>query len=564
MYRRIEAIVRDTLQECAVRGDLTLDVIPEATVEKPRDAQNGDFATTICLQLAKPARKNPREIARSLLTHLQDPDGILESAEMAGPGFINFRVRDEVWRKAAFDIARQGERFGCSDEFAGQKVLVEFVSANPTGPLHVGHGRGAVIGDTVASLLAAVGYEVDREYYINDVGNQMNILGRSLWLRYKEACGLEVEIPEQFYQGDYIQEIAAQFKDAHGDALAGQDYESEPEPFRSYVKDLILEDIKADCAKLGVRYDRWFSEQSLHDAGKLEAVVEVLRERGHVYTDDDGKVWFRTSEFGDDEDRVVMRDTGVPTYFAADIAYHHNKLERGYDHLIDVWGADHHGYIPRVKAALTGLGHNADKLEILLYQFVSLVQDGQQVRMSTRAGKFETLESLIDDVGADATRCNFVMRKSDAQFEFDLKLAKTQSLDNPVFYVQYGHARMCSILRKAKEQGHAVPHADTVDLSPLVLEDELQLIKKALDYPWVIRTAATNRSPHYVVTYIGELSSKFHSYYTKYKHSEKVVSDDVEKTAARLFLCDGLRQVLSNALGILGVSAPEEMYFSEV
>ena len=566
IYRRVEEIVRNTLNACVERGDLTVETLPdEVPVEKPKDPSHGDFATSICLRLAKPARRNPREIARAFLTHLADPDTILESAEMAGPGFINFRVRRDVWLEAFKDIARSGGDYGRSDVGKGRKVLVEFVSANPTGPLHVGHGRGAVIGDTVAALLDATGWDVDREYYVNDVGNQMNILGRSLFLRYQELCGREIEIPEDFYKGDYVGEIAAQFREEHGDAYVDHDYESEREPFKGYIKDVVLGFISKDLERLGVRYDTWFSEQSLHDAGEIHAAINKLRMSGHVYNDEDGKTWFKTSEFFEDEDdRVVIRDTGVPTYFAADIAYHNNKFERGYDHCINVWGADHHGYIPRMKAVVQALGYEPDRLELLLYQFVSLVEDGQQVRMSTRGGTFETLGDLLEDVGEDVTRCNFVMRKSDSQFDFDLKLAKTQSLDNPVFSVQYGHARIARILGKALEEGgHTVPNVNDVDLAPLVLPEELDLIKRALDYPWTIRSAAEARAPHHIIFYLQELIGKFHSYYTQYAHTDKVISDDLAKTAARLFLCGSLRIVLANALHILGVSAPDRMYFSQ-
>lgn len=563
LYRRVESIVRDTLKTCVELGDLALAEVPaEVAIEKPKRSDHGDFATTICLQLARPARKNPREIARSVLMHLQDPDGLLESAEMAGPGFINFRIRDEVWLETLRGIAAAGDTYGQSQTGAGKRVLVEFVSANPTGPLHVGHGRGAVIGDAVASLLQAVGYEVDREYYINDVGNQMNILGRSLFVRYQQACGRDVELPENHYVGVYISEIAQRFKAEHGETYVDADFEADRDFWIAAVKDEILVGIRKDLGRLGVNFDRWYSERSLHEAGRLLSVVDKLRAAGHVYDDEDGKVWFRSTAFGDEDDRVVVRDTGVPTYFAADIAYHDEKLERGYDLAIDVWGADHHGYIPRVKAALEALGHDPARLEVLLYQFVSLVEDGVQVRMTTRGGKFETLVDLLEDVGEDATRCNFVMRKSDAQFEFDLKLAKSQSLDNPVYYVQYGHARLCSIISKAEEAGHSVPGAD-VDLSPLTLPEELELIKRSHDYPWVVQSAAANRAPHHVVFYLQELIGKFHGYYTKYKHSERVITDDAAKTAARLFLCDALRAVLANALALLGVSAPERMYFTE-
>lgn len=561
---QIGQIVAKTLQTCVDQGAIELADIPtDPPVEKPKNPEHGDYATSICLQLAKPARKNPREIAQAFLVHLTDPDGIIERCEVAGPGFINFTVRADVWREMARSIALQGKDFGRNTMGAGKRVLVEFVSANPTGPLHVGHGRGAVTGDTVASLLEACGYEVEREYYINDVGNQMNILGRSLLVRYQQQCGRDVPFPENHYQGDYVSEIATAFREEHGDKWVDHDYESDAEPFLAFIKDRVLDSLKQTLEALGIRFDRWFSERSLHDAGRVEGVVKTLTDRNAVRTDDDGRVWFNSSEFGDDEDRVVVRDTGVPTYFAADIAYHDEKIERGYDLCINVWGADHHGYIARVKASLQALGYDPDRLEILLYQFVSLVENGAPVRMSTRGGVFETLDDLMAEVGRDATRFNFLMRKSDAQFEFDLGLAKSQSLDNPVYYVQYGHARICQVLAKAKEAGYTVPDAASADLSPLVLPEEIDLIRASLDYPWTLRAASMARAPHHLVNYLQDLIGKFHSYYTRYKHSEKVVSSDKAKTLARIFLCNCLRITLANSLALLGVTAPEKMYFSE-
>ncbi len=560
MYRRIEAIVRATLEACAAHGLIALGDVPrDLSIEKPKRKEHGDFATTTCLTLAKAARKNPRELAAGFLLHLQDPEGILDAAEIAGPGFVNFRVREPVWRESLKQVAILQTAYGRSHEGAGKRVLVEFVSANPTGPLHVGHGRGAVTGDAVASLLAAVGYSVDREYYINDVGNQMNILGRSLFVRYQQLCGKDVPFPENHYQGGYVLPIAEAFRAKVGDSHVDDDYETNRRFFTDFIKDDILKGIEKDLERLGVRFDRWFSERSLHDAGRLQKVVADLEAAGTITTDEAGRKVFRTTLFGDDEDRVVIRENGVPTYFAADIAYHQEKFERGYDLCIDVWGADHHGYIPRVKAAVQALGIDPGRLEILLYQFVSLVEGGEQVRMSTRTGQFETLEDLLEDVGEDATRCTFVMRKSDSQFEFDLSQARTQSEDHPVFYVQYGHARLCQVLEKAKREGHGVPTLDSVDLSVLVLEEELDLIKKALDYPFVVSSAASVRGPHHIVFYLQELIGLFHTYYSKYAHTEKVVSADLRKTAARLFLCDALRIVVSNALALLGVSAPERM-----
>ncbi|MFT7625878.1 MAG: arginyl-tRNA synthetase [Myxococcota bacterium] len=564
MYRRIEGIVQDTLNACVERGDLQQASVPEsAHVEKPRDASHGDFASTICLRLAKPERKSPRDIARAFLTHLVDKDGILESADMAGAGFINFTVRREVWLEAFREIGRAGDRYGRTNLGAGKKVLVEFVSANPTGPLHVGHGRGAVTGDAVAELLSWAGYDVDREYYINDVGNQMNILGNSLLYRYKLACGVAIEEPKDLYKGDYVNGYAEQFRAEHGDQYANASLEDHKDLFIGFIKDLILVDMKRDLGRLGIHFDRWYSERTLHDGGHLHDAINALRLAGHVRTDEEGRTWFESSKFGDEDDRVVVRDNGVPTYFAADIAYHRDKFQRGYDLCIDVWGSDHHGYIPRVKASLQAMGLDPDRLEILLYQFVNLVEGGKQVKMTTRGGVFERLDDLLDDVGEDATRVNFVMRKSDAQFDFDLALAKENTLDNPVFYVQYGHARICQILAKAAEKGYSVPARDAaVDLDPLVVDEELALCKRALDFPWVVSSAAQTRAPHHVVHYIQELSGLFHSHFTKNKNTARMLTDNEADRNARLVMCLGVKTVLKNALRLLGVDAPDRMDFA--
>jgi arginyl-tRNA synthetase len=563
IQNRVEAIIKRSLEGCLKKGVLPLESVPETVaLEQPKRAEHGDYATNICMQLARQAKMNPRQIATLLCENLDDPDGLLEGFEIAGPGFVNLRVKAVHWLEASKVIVTEGLKFGSSNVGDGQRVLVEFVSANPTGPLHVGHGRGAVIGDTVAALLQATGFSVDREYYINDVGNQMNILGRSLYVRYRQACGVEEEFPENHYKGDYVFEIASAFKEKHGDSLVEHDYEADSEPFLSFIKDRLLVGIKEDLDGLGVTMNRWFSEKSLHDSGRLDTSIEKLKQNGHLRSDEEGRQWFNSSAYGDTDDRVVVRGNGVKTYFAADIAYHDEKIERGYDLCIDVWGADHHGYIPRVKGAIAGLGHNPERLEILLYQFVRLVRGGEPVRMSTRAGEFELLSDLVKEVGKDATRYNFVMRKSDAQFDFDLELATKQSMDNPVYYIQYGHARICQIIAKGLEAGHSVPTVEEVDLSPLVLDEEIMLIKKALDYPWVIRSAAAAREVHFLPVYLQELISMFHAYYTRYKHTEKVVSDNREKTSARLFMCECLRVVLANSLNLLGVEAPQRMYFT--
>ncbi len=561
----VERLIHDALRALAQQGLLPEDALPATIpVETPKRAEHGDFATSICLQLAKAARKNPRELATALSAKLEGAEGVA-SIEIAGPGFVNVRLTIDTWLTALASATREGARFGRSQAGLGRRVLVEYVSANPTGPMHVGHGRGAVIGDVLSNLLDWAGYRVEREYYENDVGNQMNKLTRSVLFRARELLGLETgPVPEDCYPGAYLIPVAEAARAALGDGIAHVAPEDEPAltRVRDFARDRLVGEIRGDLERLGVRHETWFREHTLHDSGAVSQAAAELEARGHVYTDDSGKRWFRSTDFGDDEDRVVVRENGVPTYFAADIAYHKHKMDRGYDCAIDVWGADHHGYIPRVRASIAALGYDVKRFEVLLCQFVTLVENGQPVRMGKRSGNFETLRDLLDEVGVDATRFGFVMRSADAQFEFDLALAKSQSMENPVYYVQYGHARLAQILAKAAELGHAPP-SDGADLRAIVLPEELGLIKKAMEWPDVVRAAADQRAPHFVVFYLQELIGLFHGYYTKYKATEKVVSDDAAKTAARLVLCQGLKTVIGNGLAVLGVSAPERMYFTE-
>ena len=523
-------------------------------LENTKDSQFGDYASNIAMVLASVVRDKPRKIAQVLVDHLSDPESILEKVEVAGPGFMNFFVRDQVWAAQLREIAMAGQQYGRADWGAGRRVQVEFVSANPTGPLHIGHARGAVIGDVIANVLTAAGFSVSKEYYINDVGKQMNTLGKSVHLRYQELCGRPNEFPEDHYRGDYIYDLAREILEKHGRVYLDK---TDPETigfFTRYAADSILEGIKEDLASFGVSFDLYFSERELYRNNGVFGLLDQLKTKGYVYQEAD-TTWFRTTAFGDEKDRVVVRETGEPTYFAADIAYHKNKLDRGFDMLVDIWGADHHGYIPRVKAALQAMGKDPEALKIILVQLVSLLRGGKPVAMSTRAGEFVTLREVVDEVGKDAARYNFMMRRSDSHLDFDLDLAKKQSNENPVYYVQYAHARIRSIIRTAAERGFQMPAYEAVDLKLLTVPEEIALIKTITRYPEVVDQSARVLEPHRFTFYLNELASVFHSYYNK----NRVVSEDAELSKARLFLVECIGIVLRNALSILGVKAPEKM-----
>lgn len=561
--RVAQKILEDTFDECRRSGALPLAETPEIAIERPKREEHGDFATNVCLSLARPLKRKPRDIADLVVQNVVDPDGLLEAIEVAGPGFINLRFRRDVWFSALAQVREADEAWGRSDAGRGRRVMIEFVSANPTGPLHVGHGRGAVVGDLLASVMSTAGFDVTREYYINDVGKQMWHLGASLYHRYRALCGVDEPYPDTCYQGEYVWDFARLLHAEVGASLKDADYagdEAIGERFRRYVSDRVLDDIREDLAAFNIHFDNWFAESSLYADGKVYGLLDELERKGHMYTDETGARKFRTTAFGDDDDRVVIRENGVPTYFASDIAYHNDKFERGFETLIDVWGADHHGYIPRMKASLAGMGHDPAALEVVLVQLVNLLRDGQPVKFSKRAGNIVDLRFLRDEVGPDAARFFFIMRRHDSQLEFDLDLAKSQSLDNPVYYVQYGHARIASIIRKAADAGHAVPGYRPEMVRALRLPEELALARQALAYPGIIEGCAIGREPHHVVFYLQDLIKTFHGYYTRYKHAEKIVSDDPEKRDARLFLVDCVRIVLRNALTLLGVSAPDRMY----
>lgn len=554
MKELLRQLVSEVLEDCSADGTLVSSQFPALLIEKPAHAEHGDFATNVAMLLAKAEKKPPRAIAEMLAASLATRADIFARIEVAGPGFINFTIKDEAWRSTLLAITAAGADFGKSTIGAGKKVQVEFVSANPTGPLHIGHGRGAATGDAIASVLAAAGFEVLREYYINDAGNQMNTLGLSIFLRYKELLGTAVEFPENCYQGDYIRDIGRDAVTKFGAKYLEVGEDEAVSFFARLGGDLILKGIDTDLKDFGVVFDTWYSEQSLFDGGKVSRAIELMRDKGLIY-ENEGALWFRTTDFGDDKDRVVVRSNGVTTYFASDIAYHTEKFERGYDWVVDVWGADHHGYVPRLKGVVAGLGRNPDDLKIVLVQLVALLRDGLPVAMSTRSGEFVTLKEVVDEVGRDAARFFFLMRRSDSQLDFDLELAKRQSTENPVYYVQYAHARICSIFENAAERGFYPPEPKKVDLDRLETPEEIGLIKELAVFPEVVEGSALNFEPHRITYYLQELAGQFHSFYNK----NRVITEDCALTEARLFLLNCVAITLKNALTILGVAAPEKM-----
>jgi arginyl-tRNA synthetase len=554
MKQVLVKLLEQSIQAGIDKGFLPPVTTPRIEVGLTKDPGHGDYASNIAMILASQARKNPREIAKILLEGIEDRNGVLEKVEIAGPGFLNFFVREDGLTALLDAVERQGDRYGSSDLGKGRRVQVEFVSANPTGPLHIGHARGAVVGDVVANILAAVGYEVFREYYINDAGNQMNNLGKSVLLRYRELLGETAEFPEGCYRGDYIRDLASELLKRDGERHLAREAAEVVPLFTDYAAGAILEGIKEDLRTFGVVFDLYFSERELYRDEGVEKLLRDLEEKGFVYREGEA-LWFRTTAFGDEKDRVVVRQNGAPTYFAADIAYHRNKFLRGFETVIDIWGADHHGYIPRMSAAVQALGHEKEALKIILVQLVNLLRDGKPAAMSTRSGEFVTLREVVDEVGRDAARYNFLMRRSDSHLDFDLELAKKQSNENPVYYVQYAHARICSILRMAAERGIAAPAAGEADASLLRLPEETDLIKAITRFPEVVEGAARTLEPHRLTFYLNDLAALFHSYYNR----NKVISEDDALTGARLFLVRSVLTVLKNALKMLGVSTPEKM-----
>ena len=586
MKTQIEDLLRAAVEGLKAEGGLPADAPVTLTVEHTRSKEHGDFASNVALALAKAARAKPREVAEKIM-HALPAAPWLAKVEIAGPGFINFYLKDDAYQQIVPRILNEGPEYGRSRVGAGQRVQVEFVSANPTGPLHVGHGRGAAYGACVADLLAAVGFNVHREYYINDAGRQMDILATSVWLRYLELAGEKFIFPANAYKGDYVFDIGATLHRENGDKYrhpatkifdgvpldepAGGDKEKHIDGLIERAKQLlgpagyrkvfdlglnvILADIRQDLEEFGVKYEEWYSERALVERGGADRVVERLKKTGHAF-EKDGALWFRSTDYGDDKDRVLVRDNGQKTYFAHDIAYHADKLERGFARVIDIWGADHHGYVPRVKAALAALGDDPAKLDVLLVQFAILYRGGEKAQMSTRSGEFVTLRELRDEVGNDAARFFYVLRKCEQHMDFDLDLAKSQSNDNPVYYIHYAHARVHSVLRQLKEKGFARDITrGNANLAKLTETHEQELLAALARYPETLETAALAHEPHQLAYFLREIANAFHTYYNTHTF---IVDDDALRDA-RLNLIDATRQVLANGLTLLGVSAPEIM-----
>ncbi len=554
MKQTIHEILHLALTRAQKKGELKLETPPTIILDTPREKNHGDLATTLALTLAKPESKSPRKIAEIIIANIQDNAGIIEKTEIAGPGFINFFLKQDRWKKTLFEIESEGSSYGLKNIGKGERVLVEFVSANPTGPLHVGHGRGAAVGDALANLLAAVGYDVTREFYINDAGRQIKLLSESIYSRYQQACGNAVQFPEDGYYGDYVEELARDFIQQHGNKYLNVPFEECREVFGFFGKEMMLDDIRTDLEAFGVRFDTWFSEASLLQDQSVQNSVEELRESRNLY-EQDGALWFRSTAFGDDKDRVVKKQDGAWTYLATDIAYHRQKLGRGYKTLVNIWGADHHGYIPRMQAVIQAFGHPKDSLHVLLVQLVAILRHGQPVPMSKRAGTFVTLRDVVQDVGADVARYIFLTRRSDSHLDFDLDVAKEQSRENPVYYVQYAHARLASLFREAESRKISIPKNSTADLCLLDQPEEQHLIKALAKYPELIEEAAQAYEPHRLTYYLQDLAGLLHNYYFKHR----VITDDVDRTRAKLFLLKQVKTVIQSALGILGVSAPDRM-----
>ncbi len=586
MKQHITGLIQAALDTLVQNGSLPKGISPSIMVENTRDKSHGDLASNIAMTLAKPARRNPREIA-TLITQALPASDILSKTEIAGPGFINFFITSASATKVLEDIFEQTSEFGCSTELSAEKIQVEFVSANPTGPLHVGHGRGAAYGATVADILAANGAQVSREYYVNDAGRQMDILAVSVWLRYLEQCGASFVFPANAYKGQYVYDIAEQVKAQYSDKFnfsseqvfaelpldepQGGDKERYIDAVIARCRQLlgetafqelfqvgltaIRDDIRDDLSGFGIDYQEWFSERSLTSTGDVDKALNRLQENGNLY-EKEGNIWFKSTDFGDDKDRVVKRANGATTYFASDIAYHMNKFDRGFDKVVNIWGADHHGYITRVKAAIQALGYDPQRLIVKLVQFAILYRGSQRVQMSTRSGSFVTLRELRGEVGKDACRFFYVTRKADNHMDFDLELAKSQSKDNPVYYIQYAHARICSVLGKLNDSEWQLDLATGMRVLGNSTDDtEKSLLNQLARYPETIKNAATNYEPHLVANYLKELASEFHTYY----NSNKMLIEDAELRNARIILSTGVKQVLANGLSLLGVDAPQRM-----
>ncbi|HKL01721.1 MAG TPA: arginine--tRNA ligase [Desulfotignum sp.] len=555
MKNTIKDLVQNAAKKAFDAGALPSEQMPEMEIEAPKHDSQGDLSTNFAMVSAGIQKMAPQKIAHALVAAMDKPS-FIDKVEVAGPGFINFFLRPSAWHPVVDRIFAADTRYGASDVGKGERVQVEFVSANPTGPLHVGHGRGAAVGDAVGNILAFAGFRVSKEYYINDSGRQINTLGRSVWFRVQELAGRSIAFPEDCYQGDYIRDLARQVLESQSPDFADQEADAAIAVCARYAAQQILENIRNDLAAFGVVFDKWFSEQSLYDSGRIAYTLADLQAKDLAY-ENEGALWFRTSGFGDEKDRVVKRSNGMTTYFASDIAYHQEKFERGFHRVIDVWGADHHGYINRMAASIVAMGKKRDQFQVILVQLVNLLRGGRPVQMSTRAGEFVTLKDIVDEVGKDAARFMFLSRSYDSGLDFDLEVAKQKSSDNPVYYVQYVHARIAGILSKAQAQD-LINDKDFTrgrHLSHLVEPEEINLIKILAGFPEQVQKSAATCHPHVIFTYLMSLASAFHGYYNRHK----VITPDPALSGARLSLVMAVKKVIRNGLGLLGVSAPERM-----
>lgn len=551
LYEAIENAVKSAIEN----GDLPQADIPKFIIEKPADKKNGDFSSNIAMAGARAFHGAPRMIAEAIVKNFSLDGGYIDRCEIAGPGFINFYLSDKYYSDVLKDIVASGDSYGRSDYGEGKRILVEFVSANPTGPMHIGNARGGAIGDCLASVLDAAGYDVQREFYVNDAGNQIEKFATSLEVRYLQECGKDVELPEDAYHGEDITVHARNFFNEVGDKYAECDSQERRDALVAYALPKNIAGLEADLGKYRIKYDKWFRESTLHNDGSVQKVIEALKEKGVTY-EQDGALWFKASEFGNDKDIVLIRANGIPTYIVPDIAYHYNKLvTRGYDKAIDVLGADHHGYIPRMKAALTALGLDADRLDIVIMQMVRLVRNGETIKLSKRSGKAITLNTLLEEIPIDAARFFFNLREPNSHFDFDLELAAKQSSENPVYYVQYAHARICSIIKKAAEEGIEVVTPSAEALNRLNSDEERDLISHLAGLTDEIIGAAKNYDPAKITHYVIDLATLFHKFY----NAHRVVSDDKELTEARLFLCTAVKNTIKNILVMLKVDVPEAM-----
>ena len=552
---KLNEIIIAAVKSATAKGELPESDMPSFIIEKPSDKKNGDFSTNIAMAGARCYHKAPKMIAESIVNSLDLDGTLIDRAEIAGPGFINFYLSDDYYSRIVLDAVEQGENYGRSDYGNGKKMLVEFVSANPTVPMHIGNARGGAIGDCLASVLDAAGYYVQREFYINDAGNQIEKFATSLEVRYLQLCGKEIEMPEDAYHGADITEHAKAFYKINGDKYADTESKERRDALVGYALPKNIDGLERDLKKYRIVYDKWFRESSLHNDGSVQKVINTLKEKGVTY-EQDGALWFKASEFGNDKDIVLVRANGLPTYIVPDIAYHYNKLvTRGYDKAIDVLGADHHGYVPRMKAALTALGLDADRLDIVIMQMVRLVRDGETIKLSKRSGKAITLNTLLDEVPIDAARFFFNLREPNSHFDFDLELAAKQSSENPVYYVQYAHARICSILSKAKEQGFEMTIPSVEELNALNSSEERELISHLANLTDEIISAAKGYDPAKITHYVVELATLFHKFY----NAQRVMVDDKKLMNARLYLCTAVKSTIKNILTMLKIDAPESM-----